>query len=474
MSQPAFDFGDAVDGAGDDVANPTYSVGELADAINGVLRRGFPDGVWVRGEIDSLSHRGPHTYFSLVERGDDGRAVLNVQLFAPMKRNLTPLLARHRLELATGMKVRIFGHLDLYAPSGRLGLKMAGIDPRFTLGELAVERDDIVRRLIASGAYDANRAHPLSSVPLRLGVVTSVGSAAWHDFRDEIERSSLGFRLAVCDVRVQGDTAVRMVSAGIRTLSRRDDLDAIVVIRGGGARNELATFDAETIARSIAASPVPVLTGLGHEVDRSVADEVAHTAHKTPTACAAALVDAVRRHLTATEQAWAAIETAARRTLDGTVARLDDRARRIGRRTHAAVDRADDRLTARGGQLRRAAPLVLDRAGTDLDRAVDRLARRPGQLLAAEDRHLTSLAARVDLLDPARLLARGWSITTTPDGHTVRSPADAPVGTVVHTRVAGGHLTSRVEADPHDEHDDEHEQDGDAGRTDRPAPGRPT
>lgn len=443
MSQPAFDFGD--DHPVDDPANPTYSVAELADAINGVLRRGFPDGVWVRGEIDALSNRGPHTYFSLVERGDDGRAVLNVQLFAPMKRNLTPVLKRHRLELAAGMKVRIFGHLDLYAPSGRLGLKMAGIDPRFTLGELAVERDDVVRRLIASGAYDANRSRSLSPVPLRLGVVTSVGSAAWHDFHHELERSSLGFRLAVCDVRVQGDTAVGMVSAAIRTLARHRDVDAIVVIRGGGARNELATFDAEAIATAIAASPVPVLTGLGHEVDRSVADEVAHTAHKTPTACAGALVESVRAYLTATEQAWAGVASVARRDLDQAAARVDDRARRIGRRTVAAVDRADDRLATRADQLRRVAPRVLDRAYGALEHATERLAHRPGQLLVAEERHLGSLAARVDLCDPARLLARGWSITTTADGRTVRRPDDAAPGSVIHTRLAGGRLTSRVE-----------------------------
>ncbi|MEX2626500.1 MAG: exodeoxyribonuclease VII large subunit, partial [Ilumatobacteraceae bacterium] len=424
MSQPAFDFGDA--DTVDDAVNPTYSVGELADAINGVLRSGFPDGVWVRGEIDSLSNRGPHTYFSLVEHGENGRAVLNVQLFAPMKRNLAPLLKRHRLELAAGMKVRIFGHLDLYAPSGRLGLKMAGIDPRFTLGELAGERDEIVRRLIASGAYDANRSRRLGPVPLRIGVVTSVGSAAWHDFHHEIERSALGFRLAVCDVRVQGDTAVEMIAAAIHTLSRRDDLDAIVVMRGGGARNELATFDAEPIARSIAASAVPVLTGIGHEVDRSVADEVAHAAHKTPTACAGALVADVQGYLTGAEQAWAGIERSARADLDDATARLDDRARRIGRRTDAAVDRAADRLAARVEQLRRRAPSVLDASDAVLDRAADRLARRPVQLLDAEDRHLASLAARVELLDPARLLARGWSITATADGRTVRHPGDPP------------------------------------------------
>jgi exodeoxyribonuclease VII large subunit len=296
MSQPSFDFDDEPH---DDPTNPTYTVGELAEAINDQMRRGFSDGVWVRGEIDGLRHSGPHTYFALVEDGDSGRAVLNVSLFAPMKRNLTPILKRNRLELSNGMKVRIFGHLDFYAPTGRLGLKMAGIDPRFTLGELSQARDQVVRTLVASGLFDANRRHRLAPAPLRVGVVTSVGTAAWHDFHDELVRSGYGFALAVCDTRVQGEWAVGMVAASIRTLGRRGDLDCIVVIRGGGARNELATFDAEPIALAIATSPVPVLTGLGHEVDRSVADEVAHTALKTPTACAGHLIDAVYDYMTA-------------------------------------------------------------------------------------------------------------------------------------------------------------------------------
>ena len=170
---------------------------------------------------------------------------------------------------------------------------MTDVDPRFTLGELSQARDQVVRRLVASGLFDANRRHRLASAPLRVGVVTSVGTAAWHDFRDELDRSGFGFQLRVCDTRVQGEWAVGMVAASIRTLGRRGDVDCVVVIRGGGARNELATFDAEPIALAIATCPVPVLTGLGHEVDRSVADEVAHTALKTPTACAGHLIDAV-------------------------------------------------------------------------------------------------------------------------------------------------------------------------------------
>ena len=187
MSQPAFDFGDD---ELDDATNPTYSVGELGEAINDALRRGFSDGVWVRGEISGWSDRGQHAYFTLVDdadsaepdnqrRGGNGRskAVVNVQFFANARMRLRPMLQKNRLRLADGMKVRVFGYLDFYAPNGRIGLKMTGIDPTYTLGDIAQSRDEVIRRLVADGLLDANKRRPLSPIPLRVGVVRSVEPA---------------------------------------------------------------------------------------------------------------------------------------------------------------------------------------------------------------------------------------------------------------------------------------------------------
>ena len=252
MSQPAFDFGDD---AVDDPTNPTYSVGELADAINDTLRRGFSDGVWVRGEITGWSDRGTHAYFSLVDDVDDGngrgKAVINVQFFANVRMRLRPLLQKHRLRLGDGMKVRVFGYLDYYTPERthrpQDGRHRPAVHAR---RHRPVARDEVIRRLVAEGLLDTNKRRHLSVIPLRVGVVTSVGTAAWHDFHDELQRSGMGFQLTVVDTRVQGELAERMIAAAIATLGRRTDLDAVVVIRGGGARNELAVFDAEQIAAS--------------------------------------------------------------------------------------------------------------------------------------------------------------------------------------------------------------------------------
>jgi exodeoxyribonuclease VII large subunit len=440
VSQPAFDFGDA---ELDDAGNPTYGVAELAEAINEQLHRGFTDGVWVRGEIDGLSNRGPHTYFSLVEQTDEGKAVLNVQLFAPMKRRLTPILKRNRLELRNGMKVRIFGHLDFWAQGGRLGLKMAGLDPRYTLGEIAQSRDEVMRRLAVSGLLDANRRVPFPALPLRVGVATSLDSAAWHDFRDELVRSGHAFHLTVADTRVQGEYAVPMVAGAVGTLARLD-LDVIVVIRGGGARNELAVFDAEPIARTIATAPVPVLTGLGHEIDRSVADEVAHLALKTPTACAGELVNRVAAFLGAAEERWVAIQRRADGILVEALGELSDRAHRVARRTHAAVERSDERLAARAARLRHRAPSILADADARLVDRQRRLLDRSDLVLERQAQRLERSRLRLSAVDPGVQLARGWSITRDSDGRLVRSISDTAPGDELVTIVADGTVTSTV------------------------------
>lgn len=398
----------------------TFTVGGLTEAINQQLRAGFGRGVWVAGEVSGLRVSGAHTYFSLVEEIDGAKATLAVSLFANVKRTVMPKLAANRVELTDGTKVRIRGTLDVYAPSGRLSLKVSDIDPQFTLGDITAARDAVMARLAADDLLDRNARVPVPVMPLRVGVVTSIGSAAWHDFRDEIVRSGFGFHLLGIDARVQGDQAETMVAAGIATAVAHS-VDVIVVIRGGGARNDLAAFDSETIARAIAMCPVPVWTGLGHEIDRTVADEVAHTAHKTPTACADALVDLVTARAQTAEALWASIASTAATRVTAHGAALTNRASRVAARTHQAVARSDERLRARTDRLAR--------VGAVLDRAEAGIVER---------------ARRVELLDPARLLERGWSITTDADGRPLRSTAQVAVGAMLTTRVADGTVTSTV------------------------------
>jgi exodeoxyribonuclease VII large subunit len=420
MSQPSLDL-DLDEGL-----EPTYRVSELADAVNHVLRRGFHDGVWVRGEIEGLQRRGNgHLYFNLSEETDMGKATVSVALFANVAVRLRALLNRHRLRLADGLRVRIHGSLDFYAPQGRLSLKMDGLDPTFTLGQLAAERDRVLQALAAQGLLERNRRLRLSLAPVHVGVVTSLAGAAWHDFRHELDASRLSFRISVVDGPVQGPSAPPAIVAALHRLGRHD-VDVIVIVRGGGSRTDLATFDDERIARAIALCPVPVLTGLGHEIDRSIADEAAHTALKTPTACAAHVVERARHYLDAVESAWAGVAIRSVRALDGAEHRLTDRARRISNRSHTAIELADQRLRHHAINLARGLPRCLDDLATDLEHA----------------------EARVRAHDPARALARGWSITRTADGRLVRDAAALAAGDVIVTTLAGGDVRSHVDGQP--------------------------
>ena len=425
------------------MSDTTYGVVELTSAINDSLRDRFGSGVWVVGEISGLVDRGPHTYFTLVEEGADGKAVLNVQLFANVKRTITPVLRQSRLELADGTRVRVFGTLDVYPPTGRLGLKLSDIDPQFTIGDIGAAREALLARLLAEDLIEANRRLPLPVAPMRLGLVTSVGSAAWHDFCNELERSGFGFEVSAIDARVQGDEAEEMVAAAIRALGRRD-VDLIVVIRGGGSRNDLAAFDAEGIARAIATSPIPVFTGIGHEIDRSVADEVAGRAWKTPTACAGAIVDMVGEFVSRTESTWVDILRISGSRLDGAGVGLMSTAQRVARQTHVAVSRSDERLAGRAHRVS-AVRRRLDAELTRSDRAAQRLVRSAGVAALTADRHLDDLERRRELLDPTRLLQRGWSISTGPDGRVVRSTTDIGSGSTLRTRLVDGVVVSTVD-----------------------------
>jgi exodeoxyribonuclease VII large subunit len=376
---------------------PTFTVAELNSDIGAVLGRAFPEELWVRGEIANLS-RPPsgHVYFDLVD-GDSG---LSVTLWASDRQVVNAVLKRSggAVRMTDGTEVRIRVRVSWYAKRGQVSLRMLSIDTAYTLGRLAEARELLLMRLKAEGLLARQPALALSSVPLRVGLVTSDNSAAAHDFLQTLESSGFGWQVVLVDARVQGLEAEASVIAALDRL-RSFDVDVVCIVRGGGARTDLAAFDCEGIARAIAGFPIPILTGIGHEIDTTVADLVAHRRCLTPTACAGALVERVAD--------W--------------YAHLHERRRAIARAALRAVDPAKlDRLAA---QLAQRSPRAVDRA----ERLVDHV------------------ETRVRALDPARVLARGWSITRDEHGRLLRSAHDAPAGAKLVTTFADGVVRSTVD-----------------------------
>ena len=405
----------------------TFAVAELGQAVHDALSGAFPAEVWVRGEIRDLKRTASgHVYFDLVDPGELGRAVtarVAVALFNNDRQVVNRILRRSggAVRMTDGVEVRLRGRVDFHPPTGQLKLVMSLIDPAYTLGRLAADRDQLLRQLAAEDLLERNRRLPLCPAPLRVALVTSAGSAAAHDFLDELNRSGLGFQVVAVDTRVQGHGAQEAVVAALAFACGRG-VDVVAIVRGGGARTELATFDGEVIARAIANAGVPVWTGIGHEIDTAVADQVAHRAYKTPTACAAALVEEVGAYLAGAEQRWAAIAALASGALGRARADVDGIARRLGRDAEGALRLAAARLDDADRRTRREADLVLRHA----------------------EQRLTARAALRDAFDPARALARGWSITRDGQGRLVRDAAGVPEGEQLVTSLARGELRSTV------------------------------
>ncbi len=404
----------------------TYTVAELAEALRRLLDGAFPTGVWVAGEIGGItrSARGA-VFFDLVEPGEapgQPRAKVSVVLFSQDRDRVNAVIRRHgnAIRMTEGVRVRIQGMLDYHPPSGRLQIRMTAIDPTHTLGLMVAEREVLMQTLDGEGLLRANAGRPLAPVPLRVGLVTSLGSAAHADVMKRLAASGLAFEVTEVHAAVQGPRAPEELAAAIATSARRADV--VAVVRGGGSRTDLAAFDHETVARAVAACPRPVFTGIGHEIDRSVADETAHTACPTPTAAAAAVIERV--------EDW--------------LAGLDETARAVADRSRAVVAGADRAVSRRAEALAGTAAGAWRRADRSLAAAAAAVGRAGAAALHRAEARLETATARLEALDPVRVLQRGWSITRRTDGRVVRSVADVAGGETITTTVGDGILVSTI------------------------------
>ena len=401
----------------------TWSVGDLCAAIRDTFSAVFPEEIWLEGEIVGLNVASSgHVYFDVIEPDSEGSRVdkMSVALWKGRRQGVESVLARAEAgPLVDGIRVRIRGELSFYAPQGRVQLLMTAIDPHHTLGQLAVDRERVLKSLSMAGLLDANSALKVPLVPLHVGLITSDGSAAYNDFVNEISLSPYPFRISLVHSAVQGAEAESGLIAAIETLGDVD-VDVIAVVRGGGARTDLMAFDLESVATAVANSTRPVLSGIGHEIDRSVVDEVAHTAFKTPTACAAAL-----------EQTVAAFDQ-----------NLDLSARRIVNLAVTSHDRASEAISY-------SVRAIGDRARRTLDIEEERLAALSSRLsdlglmsIGRNSQRLDRISDLLRALHPDRILARGFSITRDRDGEIVRG--QVPLGSTLVNETADSLITSPV------------------------------
>lgn len=448
----------------------TYEVGELAWELRDVLSMSFRDDVWIRGQIRDLNRSAAgHAYFNLVTPAPAGEvpsAALRVVLFDTYRQNVNRVLGPSAVgHITDGVEVRIKASVEFWVRGGQLSLHMHDIDPEYTMEKLSANRDRLLAELHKKQLLERNRKLSMPVRPLKIGLVCSPKSAAYADFCDELTRSGLGWEIFFAGTPVQGFGSERGIAAAL-TAVEMEGVDAIAVVRGGGSSIDLAVFDSSEVAYAIARCSVPVWTGIGHETDKLIADEVAHTSFKTPTACAAGLVLIVANFRQTTLSLKGNICAAAADGLNRERLRLKAMVARTSEAGIAAVDKARGQLLAGAtqmirtmrsrirnsrGDLERRKELIRERAGFRLEMQIGKVQVLASRACSAAERSLKAARGRLNSFercirahDPQRMMERGWTTLSTEQGRLLRSVGDTTLGSNVIAQLRDGKIKCKV------------------------------
>ena len=418
--------------------------------MKGLLGDAYPS-VWIAGEVQRLrtAARG-QIYFELVEkgRGDRVQAKLDCVIWTDDRPRVEAALREAGVELSEGVVLRCAGRPDFWPGGGRFQFVVADVDPLFSLGALERRRRETLRALEAAGLLELNKRVPLALAPLDVGLVTSKGSAAYHDFLHTLDDSGFGFRVVLVHAAVQGATAEAEIGRAFELLKALErggrGLDAIVLIRGGGSRADLATFDSRRVARAVAEAPVPVICGVGHQIDVSISDLVAHTTCKTPTEAGELLVGRVGGAASGVEETARALARRARDLLRAAENRTSQVTHRFASPSHALLRTRATHCRALERDLTRSAMRTLADAERREREHRARLLRGAFLPVRRAARLVEAHGRLCDQLSPERTLERGFSVTRRSDGSLVRNVDDVAPDAALRTRVRGGTIRSRV------------------------------
>ncbi len=485
--------------SGDSVARSgsagDFTVSRLNESVRAALEAAFPVPVWIVGEIsgfDKAAHKRIVT-FHLAERDEHGKSVAEVgaTLFESTRRDIERRLAAagSPFQLADEITVRMRCRIELYVPWGSYRVIVEELDLTYTLGEAARRREEILRKLAAEGILERNRSLPFPELPLRVGLVTSLGSDAYNDVLRTLQESGFAFVVTAHGARVQGrQTEPSVLNALDWFAARSGDFDVVLLCRGGGSRTDLAWLDTEPLARAVASFPLPVVVGIGHEQDQSALDSIGWRC-KTPTAAATFLVDRVATavdrversvrtlldsaralvvdHDRAGRERARALVRAARGRLEHESGELGHRRRRTVRGARALLRAAALEMSRRLVAVPRASSLLLERAAVLVDHAlrrldqsarrdlsmarrsvvdlVARIAPRAQRLTTLEHERTESRGRRLHLVDPRRVIERGYAVLRAERGGVVTDAAAAPRGARMRVELRTG--TLRVTSD---------------------------
>lgn len=444
---------------------------QLTTAIGNAVRMAPAlQGAWVMAELSDVRVNGGHCYMELIEKNPAGQTVAKLRAtiwanrFQYIRQKFYAATGR---EVMTGMKVMLYGaasHHPLYG----LSFSVNDIDPSYTLGDMERLRREILERLHREGVLERNKGAVMCAAPQRIAVISAEGAAGYGDFINQLASNPYGFVFYpfLFPAVMQGERTSASVRAALELIEQTIDLwDCVAIVRGGGATTDLNGFDDYALARAVATFPLPVVVGIGHERDRTVLDEIAHTRMKTPTAVASFFIDSLRQ---ASDRVSGMVDWITRYSSD----RIQGEARRLANCEAMLPSIVKARLTAASALLDRELARIPVIVGSRLSGASERLGSmgrivgamagnkvmRESQTLENLRQRLTmasdavvknavvkieALSGMVEALSPANTLRRGYSITRV-DGRAVKDAATLKPGQRLSTRFFNGEVESVV------------------------------
>ncbi|MCR5864380.1 exodeoxyribonuclease VII large subunit [Aquincola sp. J276] len=438
-------------------ARTVWGVSALLLAAGDALAARFGS-VSVRGELSGYTRAASgHCYFTLKD-ADGATGTLRCAMF----RRAAVLLD---FQPRDGQQVELRGRMAVYEARGELQLVVESMQ-QVGAGSLYEQFLRLKARLEAQGLFSTERKRPLPPFPQRVGVITSLGAAALHDVLTALQRRAPQVEVIVYPSLVQGPEAPASLVAALTRAAQRNEVDTLILCRGGGSLEDLWAFNDERVVRAVADSPIPLVCGVGHETDVSLCDFAADLRAPTPTA-AAELVSPARMDSLARLAAIAhRLQALVHRRLEGQAQHLDRRAMQLARPAQALARQAQ-RLQGlehrrqqalrqvlqqqalaqqqAGARLHRALAQHFGRAEARLQNLAERLPRAPQPGLARAEARLGALAGRLQALDPARVLQRGYAWVTGEDGHAVTSAAALQPGSRIAAVFADGRADALVQ-----------------------------
>ena len=425
------------------------SISALYDRVEVAIARAFPKrrSMWVRGEIQSITDRTGHCYMDLVDPDgvrDRQSPVLKVKCWRTSWEPMSLSLSRQGVTLEAGMVVVIRGTLDFYKPRAELGFLLNEIDVAALLGRLAQRRAALLEVLRTEGLLGRNRQLAVPAVPLRIGLVASHGTEGHNDFAGQLIGSGFAFDVVLARASVQGTKAASSIAGALVALAGRG-CDLAVIVRGGGSKADLASFDSEAVARAIAMMPIPVWVGIGHTGDQSVADIVANRSFVTPTECGQELVSRVSTWWEGICTRALVLSRRSHEVLDSAAHNDDVTRRRLARCALQQLKRHSEHLRTRSERIVRMAPRQVETSASHVFSRADRIGSLANLAVDRQGERVDASRRLIGAYDVDRQLERGYTLTLDSEGRLLRSASALQTNDAITTRFADGRAHSTVQ-----------------------------